>query len=144
MNNPQPSSVQTPDGQATEQITFQTNTEAAVDSYLAKRVVGEVLALGYYVYALYSFFHYPQIGMDGAGQGVFAVRLVFLLFAIPLLYLARIAYAIGWGDALASVFSSIYKFENQNVFFQIKLFHRAIYWMLTILVVIEVIEVFFR
>jgi hypothetical protein len=104
-----------------------------------KKIILEISGFVFYLYELHSFFYNPQIIYDGSAE-VYFLKLIFLLLALPLLYLFRIAYFFDWGDALSSFLSGVFKFEDSNTFFQVKLFYFAIYGILSVLLFFEFIE----
>jgi hypothetical protein len=75
---------------------------------LEKKFFLEIGGFGFYLYELYSFFHYPIDGYiyDGSPE-IWALRLALLLFVFPILYIFRISYLLGWGDAFSWFLASL-------------------------------------
>ncbi len=110
-----------------------------------KKLGLEISGFGFYLYELYIFFHHPQVVSiyDGSME-IYLIRFIMLLLALPLLYLFRIAYFFDWGDTLSYFLSGVFKFENANTFFQVKLFYYAIYTLLSILLFLEAIDYIYK
>lgn len=104
-----------------------------------KKLGLEISGFAFYLYELYNFFHNPQAISIGGSAEIYYLKFIMLLVALPLLYLFRIAYFFEWGEALSYFLSSVFKFENSNTFFQVKLFYYAIWALLSILLAFEVI-----
>lgn len=115
-----------------------------MNSVSVKIIIREILLFGFYCFSLYHFFHPFRI--DFGGEGMFVLRLTFLLLIIPITYLFRIAYALNFGDSLVYFFSALFKTEidNENILFQVNLFHRAFYWMIAILAFGETLQYLFK
>lgn len=94
----------------------------------------EVVGFGFYLYELYSFFHRsPIFSISDGSIEIYYLRFLMLAVALPLLYIFRIAYFFDFGDALSFGLSTIFKFGNSNVYFQVKLFQYSIYILLSAL-----------
>ncbi len=80
------------------------------------RITAELAGFVFYLYELYSFFHTPITGYiwDGSPE-IFALRLVLLVIAFPILYLFRISYLLGWGDAFAYFLASLWTEEGEPI-----------------------------
>ena len=83
---------------------------------LEKKFFLEIGGFGFYLYELYSFFHTPISGYiyDGSPE-IWALRLALLLFAFPILYIFRISYLLGWGDAFSWFLASLSTEEGDSV-----------------------------
>lgn len=81
-----------------------------------KRLTLELAGFIFYLYELYSFFHYPQVGyiFDGSPE-IFFLKLVLLLVAFPILYFFRISYLLGWGDAFSWFLASLNAEEGEPI-----------------------------
>jgi hypothetical protein len=80
------------------------------------RLTAEIAGFAFYLYELYSFFHTPITGYiyDGSPE-IWALRLALLLIAFPILYLFRISYLLGWGDAFSWFLASLNTEEGDSV-----------------------------
>lgn len=109
-------------------------------SDLINKLFLELAGFIFYLYELYKFFHYSESFSTNGSVEIYFLRLVMLFLALPLLYLFRVAYFFDCGDALCLFLSGLFKFENENTFFQVKLFYNAIYILLSILLFFDALE----
>lgn len=81
-----------------------------------KKLFLEIGGFIFYLYELYSFFHYPIDGYiyDGSPE-IWALRLALLLIAFPILYIFRISYLLGWGDAFSWFLASLNTEEGEPI-----------------------------
>jgi hypothetical protein len=109
-----------------------------------ENLVFEIVGFGFYLFELYNFFHQPYLlSINGGIIEIYYLRFILLVLVLPLLYIFRLAYFFDWGDVLAYALSCIFKFNNQNVFFQVKLFQKLIYMLLSILLFFRIIYLIF-
>lgn len=103
-----------------------------------KKLGLEISGFVFYLYETYRLFTVPEKIIE-----IFYLKLIFLLLALPLLYIFRIADFFDWGDTLSYFISSVFKVEHKNIFFQVKLFYHAIYTLLFILLLLETLNYFY-
>jgi hypothetical protein len=116
-----------------------------MEQALIKKFCFEILGLAFYFYELYNFFlNPPPVFLSDGSFEIYFLREIILLAALPLLYLFRLAYYFDWGEALSYFFSSLFKVDNSNIFFQIKLFYNATYILLSLLLFLRVISGIYR
>ena len=95
-----------------------------------KKFALEISCFIFYLYELYSFFHYPQeISLYDGSFEIFHLRLIMLLLALPLLYIYRVAYFFDLERVL---------FKEENAFMHLKLFYYAIYIILFSLLLLKI------
>jgi len=117
---------------------------------LEKKLLLEIGGFGFYVYELYSFFHYPTGGYiyDGSPE-IWALRLALLLFAFPILYFFRFSQLAGWGDAFSWFLASLSTEEGDSVVspgeeatsFEITI---IINFLLGVLIIFRLINLFYK
>lgn len=106
-----------------------------------KKLGLEVSGFIFYLFELYLFFHSFEYAIySELTFYIYICRYVMLLYALPVLYLFRIAYYFDLGDALSQMLSNIYKFDNVNTFLQVKIFYYAIYVILSILLFFQALD----
>lgn len=102
-----------------------------------KRIKIEVVGLIFYIYELHNFLYHQQTSMYDGSFEIALLKMVLLLFALPVLYFFRVANFFGWGGALSFFFSGA---VDDSAFFQVKLFYRATYFLLSVLLFAEFLK----
>jgi hypothetical protein len=119
------------------------NKNRYTNSDYLKKLGVEIAGFIFYLFELYIFLHPSKYGYvidSELTYYIYLCRFVFLLFALPLFYLFRIAYYFDLEDALTHFLSVIYDFDNKNGFLQVKVFYYGIYVILSILLLLQAVD----
>jgi len=107
---------------------------------LAKKIIFEIAGFSFYLFEIFRFFHQEPIVIPGQNDFlIFYIKILFLFFALPLLYIFRIASFLGWEDVFSYFLSASFKTDNKSNYFQIKLFYNSVYVIYTILLFFELL-----
>lgn len=108
-----------------------------MDSNSIKKIILEISGFIFYLYELYKFYTVPQrFSIYDFSSEILYLKFIMLLFALPLLYIFRLADFFDWGDVLDK--------DNNSNYLQVKMFYYAINIILFIFLFFEAVEYIYK